>query len=154
MKKIIYAVTLFISLQANSQSSNSETLLCNAGWVKTGWTVNPAKQVYPNWPVASDLFALERPCTKDDFYVFSLDGTYQLLNGKNKCSDGEADLISSGKWAFLKMDRTILNMVKGGKGGMFQKKVTELTAEKFVFTTTQTINGVKYTFTEAYAPIR
>jgi hypothetical protein len=147
---LIIIFTNFLFAQTNS----SETLLCNAGWKKAAWKVVPAMQYRPTGGVESDLLKNERECTKDDYYVFNANGTYQLLNGVNKCSPTEADLVSSGKWAFMKNDNTILNMVKGDKGGILQKKVVELSEYGFSFTTTQIKNDITYTFTETFVPIQ
>ena len=149
-----YWIILFSVFIANNallaQSSNNASLICNAGWKRTAWTVMPAMQYNPYWPVASDLFQYEKECKKDDYYVFSSNSTYQLLNGINKCADGESDLISSGKWAFLITDNRILNMVRNG--GSFQKQI-ELSNEKMVWITYQVKNGVKYTFRETFIPL-
>jgi hypothetical protein len=138
--------------QLFAQTNNPKNLLCNAGWKKTEWTVTPAMQYKPQWPVASNLLQLERECSKDDYYVFATDGTYQLLNGINKCSDAETDLISNGKWAFQINDNRIFSLVPKGSGGILQKRI-ELTEDKMVWITYKTINGVKYTFRETYVPL-
>jgi hypothetical protein len=135
-----------------AQTNNPKNFLCNAGWKKTEWTVTPAMQYKPQWPVASNLLQLERECSKDDYYVFATDGTYQLLNGINKCSDAESDLISNGKWAFQIYDNRIFSLVPKGSGGILQKRI-ELSSDKMVWITYKTINGVKYTFRETYVPL-
>ncbi len=155
MKKLFLTCCfLMFVLFVRGQTRTSESLLCNAGWKKAAWTVVPAMQYRPTGGVESDLLKNERECTKDDYYVFNADGTYQLLNGVNKCSPTEADLISNGKWAFMKNDNTILNMVKGDKGGILQKKIVELSEYRFSFTTIQVRSGVTYTFTETFIPIQ
>lgn len=136
------------------QTSDSKSVLCNAGWKKTEWTVTPAMQYRAGGPVESDLLKNEKECKKDDYYVFNSDGSYQLLNGEKKCSNVEADLVSSGKWGLLQTDHSILNIVPGGKGGILQRKIIELSVERFVITSTQIKNGIKYNFTETYVPIQ
>jgi hypothetical protein len=149
---LLFLLTILFGNSSFGQASNPKTLLCNAGWKKTEWTVTPAMQYKPQWPVASNLLQLERECSKDDYYVFATDGTYQLLNGINKCSDAEADLISNGKWAFQIYDNRIFSLVPKGTGGILQKRI-ELSSDKMVWTTYKTINGVKYTFREAFSPL-
>lgn len=152
--KCLLTLVLVIAIGDNlySQQTSPTALICNSGWKKIAWTVSPAMQYTPYMPVASDILKYERECTRDDFYVFAEDGGYQLLNGINKCGAGEGDLISSGRWAFLRTDNRIFNMVPGGKGGILQKQI-ELATDKMVWVTTQVKNGVKYTFTETFIPL-
>jgi hypothetical protein len=150
----VLLLTIIISNSMLAQTTSQQTLLCNAGWIKTEWKVTPAFAYWPNRGAESNLMNGEKECTKDDYYVFNIDGSYQLLNNVKKCVEGEEDLVSSGTWAFMKNDNTILNMVKGGKGGILQKKIVALSQYRFSFTTTQVRNGITYLFTETYTPIQ
>jgi hypothetical protein len=145
MKKLLFCLIFIVCNNSNKVLAQSN-LLCNAGWKKVVFTVTPAMQYWTNGAVESNLLASERACTKDDYYVFNINGTYQLLNGENKCTEDESDLVSSGKWAFLKNDSTILNISKTKTQGLLQRQIIKLTESTFSFTYKVTKNEVTYTF--------
>jgi hypothetical protein len=152
MKKILFCLIFIVCINNNKVVAQSN-LLCNAGWKKIAFTVTPAMQYWTNGKVESDLLKSERACTKDDYYVFNIDGTCQLLNGKNKCTEEESDLVSNGKWAFLKNDSTVLNISKTKTQGVLQKKIIKLSKQQFSFTYKVTKNEVVYTFIETFEAI-
>jgi hypothetical protein len=152
---LLWATALLLTSTALfAQADNAAYFITSNSWKKAEWRVMPAMQYRAGGPVESDLLKNEKECKKDDYYVFNADGTYQLLNGEKKCSAAEEDLVSSGKWGLLQTDHSILNIVPGGKGGVLQRKIIELSAEKFVITSTQIKNGIKYSFTETFVAIQ
>jgi hypothetical protein len=155
MKKISFFLIYLACLSSYKVIAQAKAnMLCNSGWVKVAFTITPAMQYWTNGGVETDLLKNERACTKDDYYVFNVNGTYQLLNGENKCTENEADLVSSGKWAFLKNDSTILNISKSKTQGILQKNIIKLTENTFSFTYKVTKNEVVYTFTETFEAIK
>ena len=155
MKKNTFLLLLFFCCNNYKTIAQSKAnLLCNAGWKKTSFTVYPAMQYWTNGKVESDLFKSERACTKDDYYIYNTNGTYQLLDGEIRCMQEQSDLVSSGKWAFQKNDSTILNISKKNAQGLLQKKIITLTANTFSFIYTITKNEVIYTFTETFEAIK
>lgn len=151
---LLAIVIILTSNTLFAQADNAAYFITSSSWKKAEWRVMPAMQYRAGGPVESDLLKNEKECKKDDYYVFNADGTYQLLNGEKKCGTTESDLVSSGKWGLLQTDHSILNMVPGGKGAVLQRKIIELSAERFVITSTQIKNGIKYNFTETFVAIQ
>jgi hypothetical protein len=155
MKKLTFLLfILFCCKSYKILAQSNAKLLCNAGWKKASFTVYPAMQYWTNGKVESDLFKSERACTKDDYYIYNTNGTYQLLDGEIRCMHEQSDVVSNGKWTFQKDDNTILNIIKKNTQGTLQKKIIMLTENTFSFTYSITKNEVLYTFTETFEAIK
>ncbi len=154
MKNILIIVLLVFGKNAIAQITKTDVLLCNKQWKMIAWTVTPAMDYRNENDLITDLLKNERTCLKDDYYVFTFNKKYSLLNGEQHCTETENDVVSKGTWEFLKNDSTVLNMRKEGNGGFLQKQIIVLTAEKLSYSTTLTKNKITYTFTETFENIK
>ena len=81
-----------------------------SGKTKKTWTIRSVQQVQNG--KGDQTFTLN-PCVTDDQYVFSNDfeKTFQVLNGSNKCSADDPDVLAETSWSFVNATSTLTMIV-------------------------------------------
>lgn len=77
------------------------------------------------------------PCTLDDEYKYSENGTFQELAGPTKCSPNDPDLIDFGTW-FFSDDETVLYAQADDDEFIDTINIVSLSTTSFKFTKTET----------------
>lgn len=110
MKLTKYITIAFLfSLMACSEPLKVEPLTYTqifSGTTKKTWTVRSIQQVQNG--KGTQTFSLD-PCVYDDQYVFTNDfnKTYQVLDGSNKCSSTDPDVLAESSWSFVNATATL-----------------------------------------------
>lgn len=139
MKKLLLSLTV-LSLIGFSSCSDKKTddpapssksrteLLTTAHWQLIAGTIVPpiTIDIFGQIITISDILEMEgsEPCNKDDFQIFSADGTITNDEGPTKCDPADPQTTSGGKWAWME-NETKLRVIDDGDTTLIT--VTELT---------------------------
>jgi len=133
---VITGATSILSCNKDDDDNNTtktKTELLTAGtWKYTACVISPAYDYYGDGVMATDLFAIFKPCEKDDFEVYKTDGTWEYNEGPTKCDPSYPQAFSE-PWSFTANETKLLV-------GTDEIEILELTATKL---------KVRYSFEDA-----
>jgi hypothetical protein len=95
----------------------------------------------------SDEFSTINDCRKDDEWSFFNNGTYQISEGPQKCSQADPQIIKNGTWNFLSIE----NRIKFGDPLDGEWKIEKLDAIQFIVTYSQDVGPATYYFRRTFS---
>jgi len=127
----------------NSTTKTKTELLTSGTWKYTACIVSPAYDYYGDGVMATDLFAILKPCEKDDFEVYKTDGTWEYNEGPTKCDPSYPQVFSE-PWSFTSNETKVLV-------GTTECTLLELTATTLKLRYSFEDSGITYTEEDTYS---
>jgi hypothetical protein len=75
----------------------------------------------------TNMTLLMMPCEKDNFLVFSNNGTYQIMEGTTKCNISDDNIKGKGTWEYDSQDMALIE--RYGSGSKIAKKILAISDE-------------------------
>src|SRR4030095_93117 len=99
---VIISATIFSCKEdedGNIPKTKTE-LLTSGTWKYTSCVVSPAYDYYGDGNAVTDIFAIMKPCEKDDFEIFKTNGIWEYNEGPTKCDQSSPQIVYSEPWSF------------------------------------------------------
>jgi hypothetical protein len=154
MKKLnlLLILTVFLSFLSctDEDKPSKKELISGHKWILEAYTVDPALNWDGYGTMVTNIFAQLDPCTQDDIFNLSSNGTYTAEEGATKCDINDPQVFGTGTWTF-NSDETVLVITYTGETDVDNYQIKELTSSKMVLVEVVTSDDyVTYTFTETY----
>ena len=118
-------------------------LLTAGSWKYTACIVTPAYDYYGTGNPVTDIFAIMKPCEKDDFEVYKTNGIWEYNHGPTKCDPTEPQVVYSEPWSLIANETKIMI-------GTSECTILELTDTTLKIRYTFVDAGVTYTEEDTY----
>ena len=140
----LFAATLvFTNVQCKKDDDDDKSkteILTSGQWRITAITITPGIDLDEDGTVDTDVYKFTEACDRDDYLVFSANGTYEDNEGATKCDTGDPQ-TASGNWAFN--DNETKMSIDGGSAN-----IDEFTSNKIRLSTKEIDErGTEYTTT-------
>lgn len=129
----------------NEPTTDKVSTLTARDWKMTAGSVTPG--IPSGGTTIRDVYAAYPSCRQDDLLHFEKPNVLKELSGPTQCSGDVAS--KTGTWSFSS-DQSQLYLLRQGKSTTDDYSVKQLTSTTMKLETTETNNGVAYTFTYTY----
>ena len=125
----------------NNNKTNTE-LLTAGTWKLIAATINPAYDYYGDGNAVTDLYAILKPCERDDFEIYKTNGTWEYDEGPTKCDPSYPQVFSE-PWSFTANETKVFV-------GAVECTILELTERALKLRYSFDDAGVTYTEEDTY----
>jgi len=142
----IVSSALFFSCNKEKEGTTTKTnteFLTTGTWKYTACIISPAYDYYGDGNSVTDIFAILKPCEKDDYEVYKTDGIWEYNEGPTKC-DASFPQVFSDPWRFTANETKLFK-------GTVEHTIIELTATTLKLQYSFEDAGITYTEVDSYS---